>query len=60
MRLLCTVSPGGLAEFFAEVGDEVPSRTSPAPELDEAQRAARMQKGVELSAKYRVEVTPPD
>jgi quercetin dioxygenase-like cupin family protein len=42
VRLLCMVSPAGLEEYFAEVGDAVQSRTSPAPELDEAEAAARM------------------
>jgi len=59
VRLLCMVSPAGLEEYFAEVGDAVQSRTSPAPELDEAEAAARMRKAQGLAAKYRVEVVPP-
>src|SRR6201999_36765 len=37
-RLLCTVAPAGLESFFAEFGDPVPTRTSPAPELSDAER----------------------
>ncbi len=59
VRLLCTVAPAGLEEFFAEVGDPVASRTAPAPTLDEDARAARMQKGLALAAKYRVDPSPP-
>jgi len=60
VRLLCLVSPSGLEEFFAEVGSVVDSRTSPAPELDETETRARMQKSQDLAAKYRVEVMPPE
>ncbi len=60
VRLLCTVAPSGLEEFFAEVGDPVAGRTSPAPDLDEDARAARMQKGRALAARYRVEIPPPE
>src|SRR3954451_12030479 len=35
-RLLCTVAPAGLERFFAEFGDPVATRTSPAPELTDA------------------------
>src|SRR3954469_18793920 len=34
-RLLCTVVPAGLEKFFAEFGDPVPMRTSPAPVLSD-------------------------
>ena len=60
VRLLCMVSPSGLEEYFAEVGYAVESRTSPAPELDETEAAAGMQKAQDLAAKYRVEVLPPE
>ena len=30
-RLLCMCSPAGQEEFFVEIGDPVPSRTSPPP-----------------------------
>ncbi len=54
------VSPAGLEEYFAQVGDPVPSRTSAAPELDEPTRAVRMQKVRELAADYRVEILVPE
>ncbi len=60
VRLLCTVAPAGLEEYFAEVGDAVASRTSPAPDLDEDAKGARMQKGLALAAKYHVEIRPPE
>jgi hypothetical protein len=59
VRLLCMVAPAGLEEFFAEFGDPVPSRTSPAPELDEATMKARMQKAQERAAEYRVDTLAP-
>lgn len=60
VRLLCMVSPAGLEEFFAEVGDEVESRTSPAPELTETEQAARIEKSVGLAAEYGIEVAAPE
>ncbi|MDQ6751258.1 MAG: cupin domain-containing protein [Actinomycetota bacterium] len=60
VRLLCLVSPSGLEEFFAEVGDVVDSRTSQAPELGEAEMTARMQNSRDLAAKYGIEVMPPE
>ena len=57
VRMLCTVSPAGLEEFFAEVGDAVDSRTSPAPDLTPEERTARMERGAELAAKYRVDIS---
>src|SRR5512133_3534042 len=41
-RLLCTVAPSGLEKFFAEFGDPVPTRTSPAPELGAVERRNRL------------------
>lgn len=38
--------------------DAVESRTSPAPELDEAETGVRMRKAQDLAAKYHVEVLP--
>ena len=57
VRMLCIVSPAGLDEFFAEVGDAVATRTSPAPELTPEERAARMERGAELAAKYRLDIS---
>jgi quercetin dioxygenase-like cupin family protein len=56
MRLLCMVSPAGLEEYFAEFGDEVASRTAPAPDLDADEKAERMEKAKSLASKYRIEV----
>ncbi len=58
-RLLCVCAPSGQEEFFAEVGDPVDGRTAPPPELDDAARAARMAKAVELSPEYRTELLLP-
>jgi quercetin dioxygenase-like cupin family protein len=57
-RLLCTVSPSGEEEFFLAIGDRVPTRTGPVPELDEAARKARGEKAKALSAKYKNEILP--
>jgi len=58
-RLLCMVSPAGLEKYFAESGDPLPSRTSPAPELDEAAFAERIEIAVALAPKYRIENLQP-
>lgn len=55
-RLLCVCSPSGQEEFFEAVGDQVPSRTAPPPDLDEAAIAARMARAEELAPKYRTEL----
>jgi len=55
IRLLCLAAPGGLDEYFASFGDKVPARTSPAPELSQAERAERIQKATELAPRYRIE-----
>ncbi len=54
-RLLCFVSPAGLEDYFAEFGDPLPSRTSPAPALSETERAQRMARAVELAPGYGIE-----
>lgn len=55
VRLLCLVSPAGLEEYFQHFGDPLPSRTSPAPELSEAERGERMKKAVEFAPQYGIE-----
>jgi quercetin dioxygenase-like cupin family protein len=55
VRLLCLVSPAGLEKYFQHFGDPLPSRTSPAPKLSEADRGARMAKAVELAPQYGIE-----
>src|SRR5215210_1373934 len=57
-RMLCMVSPPGLERYFGEFGDPLPSRTAPAPKLDEAAQSVRMQKALALAPKYRIENLP--
>ena len=58
-RLLCISAPPGQDEFFTAIGDQVPGRTSPPPQLDQAARAARIAKAIELAPRYRSELLPP-
>jgi quercetin dioxygenase-like cupin family protein len=58
-RLLCVCSPPGQEEFFLAVGEPVPSRTAPPPELDEATAAERMARAEELAPRYRTELLQP-
>jgi quercetin dioxygenase-like cupin family protein len=58
-RMLCLCSPAGIDEYFATVGDPVEGRTSPPPPLDDAAKAARMKKAVELAPRYRTEILHP-
>jgi quercetin dioxygenase-like cupin family protein len=55
-RLLCMCTPAGQDEFFTAAGDVVDSRTSPPPNLSEAEQAERIQRAKDLSAKYRTEL----
>jgi quercetin dioxygenase-like cupin family protein len=56
VRLLCINAPAGLDEFFLALGVPVASRTTPAPVLDQAAKAAMMAKTVSILAKYRTEI----
>ena len=58
-RLLCICSPAGQEEFFLTIGDLVPTRTSPPPEMDEAGKKARMEKALSLVSEYRTELLKP-
>jgi quercetin dioxygenase-like cupin family protein len=58
-RLLCTAVPAGLEAFFAEFGDPVESRTSPAPELTDEERQARLRRAIERAPDYGMELLPP-
>ena len=58
-RLLCTVAPAGLERFFAEFGDHVPTRTSPSPQLSDAERQKRMRLAIERAPAYGMELLPP-
>jgi mannose-6-phosphate isomerase-like protein (cupin superfamily) len=59
VRLLCLASPGGLDEYFAEFGDPVASRTSPAPDLDAAAMGERMGRAKAAAARYGVDMMMP-
>jgi len=58
-RLLCTVAPAGLERFFAEFGDPVPTRTSPAPPLSDAEREERLRRAMARAPEYGMELLPP-
>lgn len=58
-RMLCLCSPAGQEEFFLEVGAPVATRTTPAPPLDDAARAALVAKALSLAPKYRSEFLKP-
>jgi quercetin dioxygenase-like cupin family protein len=55
-RLLCTVAPAGLERFFAEFGDPVPTRTSPAPELSDLDRRKRLERAAAKAPEYGIEM----
>jgi quercetin dioxygenase-like cupin family protein len=55
-RLLCTVAPAGLERFFAEFGDPVPTRTSPAPELSDVERRNRLERAAAKAPEYGIEM----
>ena len=60
-RLLCTVAPSGLEKYFAEFGDLVPTRMSPAPSLSSAEREERGRRAIALAPEYGMEfVLPPE
>jgi quercetin dioxygenase-like cupin family protein len=58
-RLLCTVAPAGLERFFAEFGDPVAARTSPAPPLSNAERRDRLQRAAAKAPQYGIEMLTP-
>jgi hypothetical protein len=58
-RLLCTVAPSGLEKFFAEFGDPVPTRTSPAPALSDVERQERLRRAIAKASEYGMEILPP-
>jgi len=57
-RLLCTVAPSGREEYFAEFGDPVPTRTSPAPQLSDAERQEWLRRAMENAPEYGMEILP--
>ena len=58
-RLLCTVAPAGLERFFAEFGDPVATRTSPAPKLSDAERRNRLKRAAAKAPEYGIEMLAP-
>ena len=58
-RLLCTAAPAGLEKFFAEFGDPVPTRTTPAPALNDAEREDRLRRAMAAAPRYGMEILPP-
>jgi len=56
VRLLCLVAPAGLEAYFAEFGDPLQTRTSPAPALTEDEISERMRTAGALAPKYRIEI----
>jgi quercetin dioxygenase-like cupin family protein len=58
-RLLCTVVPSGLEKFFAEFGDPVANRTSPAPKLSDAEREQRLRIARAKAPEYGMGFVPP-
>ena len=57
VRMLCIVAPAGLEEFFASVGQPVPTRTSPPPALSPEERAAQMGRAAALAAQFHVDIS---
>jgi quercetin dioxygenase-like cupin family protein len=58
-RLLCMCSPSGQEEFFLEIGSRVSGRTSPPPELSEAEQEEWREHAATLAPKYRTELLLP-
>jgi mannose-6-phosphate isomerase-like protein (cupin superfamily) len=56
VRMICICSPAGPENFFIEVGVPVATRTTPPPQLNEAEQKAFIQKVLALSSKYRTEL----
>lgn len=56
LRLLCLAAPGGLDEYFEHFGDPVPTRTSPAPQLTEAELGERLTRAAAVADQYRIDM----
>ena len=54
-RMLCLCVPAGQERMFLEVGDRVPTRTSPPPTLTDAEVKARQDRAAALAPKYKTE-----
>ena len=55
LRLVVTYTPGGIDEFFSEVGEPAPTRTVPPPPTSEPE-VARL---AAVASKYSLEIRPP-
>ena len=55
-RLLCMCMPAGQEEFFTLIGDPVPTRTSPPPNLSPEERQERIKRAGELAPRFRSEI----
>jgi quercetin dioxygenase-like cupin family protein len=55
VHMLCMCTPAGQDAYFLAVADPLESRTSPPPQLNEAERAERGKKSRVLAPKYRTE-----
>lgn len=58
-RLLCMCMPAGSEEFFALIGDPVPTRTSPPPDLSPEAKQERIKRAGELASRFRSEILVP-
>lgn len=58
-RLLCIVSPPGMEQFFAAFGDELASRTSPAPKLSDEQLQQKLSDAAPMAERFHIENLPP-
>jgi Cupin domain len=57
-RLLSTVAPSGLEKYFAEFGDPLRTRSSPAPPLSDAERQERLRRAIANAPGYGMEILP--
>lgn len=56
VRMLCMCTPAGQEEFFAAVGDALPSRTTPAPQLTDDDLGRKLEQFATLAPQYRTEL----
>ncbi len=59
-RMLCVCTPAGQEGFFREMGTPAHSRTDPAPEQNEAEQQAFIEKAKKIGPDYRTEFLPPE
>jgi len=56
VRLLCMFSPGGMEDFFGQIGVPLAERTTTPPTMTEAEQEEFKRKAHELAPKYRTEL----